>query len=417
MKNPILYSSKIYQKIKLAFNAVLNIWFAEYKLIFKDIGVITMFVVVIIVYPFAYPLPFYKGHDVVKELPISVIDNDKTVLSRKFIRMANANENINVSIYSNSLEEAKKEFLENRVNGIVIIPKGFSKDISSNRQTSVSVYCDASYFYIYKQVLTGINYVAGYMSAGIQVEKFQTKGMPYQAAFAAREPVGLISYPLFNPGNSYVDYLIPAVLILILQQTLLIGIGILGGLAYEKNRYKQSLPIVSQDGGVFTIILGKTGAYMSFFLAHSFYFFAVIFRFHELPMKSDIFTLMVFITPFLLSVIFLAMSLATAFKSREKALFILLCTSIPFIFISGFSWPLIAMPVWLGKLAMLIPSTMGIDGFLKISILGASLKDVMSNWVHLWVLAIVYFFIASFVLKTITKKSINYEDVITHDTL
>jgi ABC-2 type transport system permease protein len=75
------------------------------------------------------------------------------------------------------------------------------------------------------------------MSAGIQIQRFQSKGLSRPAALAAREPLPLISFPLFNPSNSYTNYLIPALLILILQQTLLIGIGSLGGLSYEKKRY------------------------------------------------------------------------------------------------------------------------------------------------------------------------------------
>jgi ABC-2 type transport system permease protein len=126
---------------------------------------------------------------------------------------------------------------------------------------------------------------------------------------------------------------------------------------------------------------------------------------------------MIFITPFLLAVIFLGIALSTIFRTREMAMLLLLCTAMPFILVSGFSWPILAMPAWLKNLAMLLPSTTGIDGFMKISILGAELRDVMFNWFFLWCLAAVYFIISVFAMKTIIKKSVNYMEGNNHDTI
>ncbi len=399
------------------FDAMLYTWYREYKNIFSDAGVLSLFVIAHLIYPILYPLPFYKGHDVVRNVPVAVVDFDKSTLSRQFIRMCDAHENINIVVSHTSLAEAEKDFYNNRINGIVVIPEDFSRNIYSNQKATVSVYCDASYFYLYKQVLTGVKFAASYMSAGIQIQRFQARGLSRPAAMAARDPVPLMAFPLFNPSNSYTNYLIPALLILILQQTLLIGIGFLGGLSYEKKRYHYFLPVISYKGGIISIILGKAGAYMSIFLIHSIYFFGIIFRFHNLPMKSNLFILMVFIIPFLLAVIFLGISLSTIFRTREMAMLLMLSTSMPFILISGFSWPMLAMPSWLRNLALLLPSTSGIDGFMKISILGAGLRDVRSEWLILWGLAIVYFMISVFAMKTIIRKSANYKEGNNHDTI
>lgn len=412
-----LTGSKFIAWIKDGFDAMLYTWYWEYKNIFSDAGVLSLFVLAHLVYPILYPVPFYKGHEVVREVPVAVVDDDKSVLSRQFVRMCDVNENIKVAVHHASLEEAQKDFFANRINGIIVVPQGFSGDIYTNQKTSVSVYCDASYFYLYKQVLTGVKYAASYMSAGIQVQRFQAKGLSRPAAMAARDPVPLISFPLFNPSNSYTNYLIPALLILILQQTLLIGIGALGGLSYEKRRYHYFLPVISTRGGIISVILGKAGAYMSLFLLHSIYFFGILFRFHGLPMKSNLFILMVFIIPFLLAVIFLGISLSTIFRTREMAMLLLLSTAMPFILVSGFSWPLLAMPAWLKGLAMLLPSTTGIDGFMKISILGAGLGDVMFNWLFLWGLVALYFLISLYAMKTIIRKSANYTEGNNHDSV
>ena len=385
--------------------AVKYSWTEEYKNILKDLGALALFFGVQIAYPLLYPLPFYQDHESVRQLPVAVVDQDKTSMSRMFTRMADANENMDVVMQPASFEEAKQKFLTNAVNGVVIIPKGFTNDLYQNRQTEISVYCDASYFYIYKQVLAGVNYVSGYMSAGVQIRRLQAKGMSEPAALAARDPLPLTSFALYNPSGSYAAYLIPVVLILILQQTLLIGVGALGGSAFERGKYHYLAPTVSRKGGTAAVVIGKAGAYLSLFFLHALYFYGVVFKFHNLPMKSDIFTLMIFSVPFLLAVIFLAIALSTIFRTREMAILLLLCTSIPFVLLSGFSWPLICMPDWLHGLAMLLPSTEGIDGIIRITAMGAGLRDVMSNWLFLWGLVILYFLVSLFAFKIIVKKT------------
>ncbi len=385
-------------------DAVKESWQREYKNIIKDLGVLALFFGVQIFYPIVYPIPFYDGHSNVRELPVAIIDNDRTVLSRTFFKMLDANENVTIKFNSASLQDAKEKFLRGEINGIIIVPKNFSNDIYGNRQTSVSVYCDASYFYLYKQVLIGVQEVSGYMSAGIQIKRLKSKGLSESAAMAARDPLPLISYPLYNPSGSYSAYIIPVVLILILQQTLLIGVGAMGGSAYERGKYHYLAPALEQKGGTAAVVLGKAGAYLSLFFFHALYFFGIVFKFHDLPMKGNIFTLMVFIVPFLIAVIFLAIAMSTIFKTREMSILLLLFTALPFVLLSGFSWPLIAMPKWLSTLALLLPSTPGIDGILKITARGASLNEVAGDWIFMWGQAVLYFIISLWAYKRILTK-------------
>ncbi len=401
-----LLSGEYADKIDRGLATMRRSWKAEFKNIRKDLGILSLFLGVQIFYPIVYPIPFYDGHSTVRELPVAIIDNDRSVMSRTFFRMIDANENMTIAMDSTSLEEAKRKFLEGKVNGIIVIPKHFGDDIYSNKQTSVSVYCDAGYFLIYKQVLIGVKYVSAYMSAGIQIKKLEASGLSEAAAYAARNPLPFIAYPLYNPSSSYSIYIIPVVLILILQQTLLIGVGALGGSAYERGRYHYLTSALDRKGATAAVVLGKAGVYLTLFLCHALYFFGVVFKFHDLPMKSNLLTLMIFIVPFLLAVIFLAITISTVFRTREMSILLLLFTTIPFVLLSGFSWPQICMPHWLSNLAMLVPSSAGIDGILKLTARGADFREVSGDWVFLWGLAILYFTISVWSYKTILKKQL-----------
>ena len=141
-------------------------------------------------------------------------------------------------------------------------------------------------------------------------------------------------------------------------------------------------------------VMGKAITYFAIYLVHAVYLFGILFRLYKFPMKGEPFELFLFLTPFLFSAIFLALAISSLFKNREISMIVLLCTSIPALFLTGFSWPKEAMPEFLQWISWVIPSTAGIDGFLKLNQMGASLFDVHNDWLILSILCIVYFVLA-----------------------
>jgi ABC-2 type transport system permease protein len=377
------------------------IWKQEYKNIFTDAGVMLIFFGAIIIYPILYPIPY--SSEVLKDVPISVVDLNHSQISRKLVRMIDANEFVNVTARPSNLAEAQNQFSHGDVNGIVLIPEDFSQKILWGEQATVVAYTDASYFLFYRQVLTGVLQSTATMSAGIEIQRMTAKGVTTEQAMAARDPLPLISNPLYNRSGGYATFVVPAVLILILQQTLLIGIGMLGGTARERKSNHFLINGIKSKNGI-RITLGKAGAYFSLYLIHAIYFFGILFRFYDFPQRADLWQLILFNVPFLISVTFLGIVLSSLFSTRENSMMILAFTSIPILFLSGFSWPPEAIPSWLRFVSFAIPSTAAIDGFLKLNLLGASFSGVMFNWTVLWALVIVYFLLAVASVKRIIKK-------------
>jgi len=371
-----------------------QVWLNEYKLIFSDLGVLLIFFGAIIIYPFFYPLPY--TNEVLKNVPVAVVDINQSQLSHKLTRMLDSNELISVNKNFASFDQAKASLIKGDLGGIVFIPKDFEKKILKGEQASISVYSDASYFLIYKQVLSGIYSATGTFSAGIEIKRMLAKGATKEQALSARDPLPLISIPLFNAQGGYATYLIPAVLVLMLQQTLFIGIGLLSGTQAEKSGIGNN---DYQPVSVLSLLLGKAFAYFSIYMVHAVYLFGIIFRFYHFPQRGNPVDLVLFIIPYLFACIFLAQAISGLFKTRETSLVILLFSSIPALFLCGFSWPKSSIPAWLNHLAMLLPSTSGVDGFLKINQMGASLKDVSYNWGVLLVLTLIYFGLAFVSIK------------------
>lgn len=366
-----------------------HVWFKEYSIIFSDIGSLLIFFGAIIFYPFFYPLPY--TNEVLKDVPVAVVDMNHSQLSHGLTRMINASELILVPTENLTFDQAKASLKKGDISGIIYIPNDFEKKVLRGEQASISIYSDASSFLMYKQVVSGIYQAAGTFSAGIEIKRMLARGIRQEQALSAREPLSLLPVPLFNAAGGYATYVVPAVLFLMLQQTLLIGIGLLSGTQREKGGFKHVNP---QSCSIVSLVLGKAFAYFSIYMVHAAYLFGILFRFYHFPQKGNPLELVLFIIPYLFACIFLAQAISGLFKNREISMVILLFTSIPAVFLSGFSWPKSSMPDWLNQVAMLLPSTAGIDGFLRINQMGASLKDVGTSWGILLGLTALYFMLA-----------------------
>jgi len=383
--------------------ALVNIWFKELKSMFSDGGTIMLFFIAIIIYPILYSLAY--NNELAKEIPISIVDENNTELSRKLAQMIDATDEINVAYKNSEFHTAEKLFDEGEIYGIIHIPDDFDKKILRFETATISVYADATFMIIYKQILTGANYSIGTLSAGIEIQRRMAQGQSMEIAYYERDPLPLEVYSLYNPKGGYGTYVLPAVLLLILQQTLLLGIGLLGGTFREKGSGHYLVPLGLKKGGALSIVIAKSLAYFTIYVFNALFVLVIVFRIFSLPMRASYFEVFIFIIPFLFSVIYLGMSLAALFKSRESSMLILLFTSIPFIFLSGFSWPIQAMPIWQKYFSELIPSTPAIKGFLALSQKGAHFSDVFMHWQHLWLLTVVYLIIASLFMKMNVRKA------------
>jgi ABC-2 type transport system permease protein len=366
--------------------SLLHAWVAEYRSIFTDPGVILLMVGSVVFYSFFYPLPY--RNEVLRDIPVAVVDADASQLSRKLIRMLDATENIGVISKPTDFEAARAAFFHRDIFGIVVIPENFSRKILAGAQARIAVYADAGYFFVYRQTLKGALQAVGTLAAQIEVRRMTGQGIPMAQAISRRDPVPALMRPLFNPSGGYASYVVPAVFILVLQQTLLLGIGMRYGTDVEF-----AAPVATLQGTLATL-LGRAGAYLSIYLVNAAYYLWIVPRMYTYPGHGNLVHLLMFTVPFLLSVIFLGQWIALFFNRRETSMMVLVFTSVPILFLAGFSWPSEAMPAGLRFFSLFLPSTAGIEGLLKLNQMGATLADVKFYWGVLWGLAAVYFVMA-----------------------
>ena len=368
-------------------NSVFYICQKELKAVFKDQGVLIFFLLVPLAYPLLYAF-IYTG-EVVREVPAAVVDMNKSTLSREFIRKVDATPDVKIQSHCADMEEAKLLLKESKVYGVIYIPESFSSDITKGIQTQVTLYCDMSGMLYYKAILTASTEVSLKMNKAIKVKRAGNTTDRQDEISAT--PITYEAVNLFNPQAGYASFLLPAVLILIIQQTLLLGVGLSAGTARENNRFRDLVPLSRQYQGTLRIVLGKSSAYFIIYAIVSAYILCVVPKIFSLVQIAQAGTLAAFILPYVLSCIFFAMTCSIFIHHREACMMIYVFTSVPLLFISGVSWPGSAIPAFWKVISWLFPSTFGINGYIAINSMGATLDQVLPEFRALWIQTGVYF--------------------------
>lgn len=376
-------------------NDLFYIWKREFRTTFRDQGVLIFFVLVPLVYPLIYG--FIYTNEVVREVPAVVVDASHSSLSREYLRKVDATPDIQIVAYCSNMEEAKLALKDRLAYGIIYIPSDFSSNIARGKQTQVSLYCDMSGLLYYKSMLLANTAVSLDMNQDIKLERVGNTTQRQDEITAY--PITYEDVAMFNPTNGFAAFLIPAVLILLIQQTLLLGVGLSAGTARENNRFKDLVPINRHYNGTLRIVLGKGLSYFMVYALVSAYVLCVVPRIFSLNQIGHPGTLLLFMLPYLASCIFFAMTASIAIRNRETCMLIFVFTSVPLLFISGISWPGAAIPDFWRYFSYIFPSTFGINGFVRINNMGATLSEVSMEYRALWLQAGFYFLTTCFVYR------------------
>lgn len=370
----------------------------ELKAIFTDSGAVLILVGALLIYPLLYSFGYFN--EVLTDLPVGIVDLDQTPSSRKYIEMLDASRDVSVAYKANSLNEAEQLFMANKISGVLLIPKNFQKDIYSAKQTNVAIYADGSYMLKYKTFYLAATYANAYFSGAVSAKGYMTEGKSLQQAKIASNPLDVQTHTLYNPSGSYGSFIMPGLIIIIIQQTLLIGIGILGGTFSESKESPFVLKERKRLHEVIPLIFGRAGAYL---LISAFNICLALILVHDwfnYPDKAEMLDVLMLLFPFLLAVIFFGIGLSTLFKHRESAIVFMMFLSPIALFLSGISWPVSAIPDWLVGLSKLLPGTTVVPAYLRLRTMGVSLSDVKPELFFLYGQAAVY------ALLTITYVSV-----------
>ncbi len=369
----------------------------EFRLIRKDFGALLILVIAAIIYPIIYSFVYYPG--TLTNVPIAVVDLDQTSLSRKAKQILDASPQLNVTNVCSSMEEAKQLFWDEDVNGIIYIPNGFEKSIYNGTPEKIGVYCDGSYFLIYKETLIGALKSIKTLSGGVEIRKLTVKGVNSPDTFIRQTPIHMEMSQLFNPNSSYTTYVIVGLILVIIQQTLIIGIGLVAGSRREERKKKLCLIQHVPQGAFWTVALGRSAVYLIISLVNIVFNFVLLSHWFHLPFQGSFTEVLFLMLPFVLSTTFLGIMISQVFKEREHAIIFMVFLSPVILFLTGFSWPHFMIPQVLNWIANILPSTYVVPAYIRLRTMGAPFQYVADEFYSLWILTFIYFILASLSLR------------------
>lgn len=375
-------------------NKFLALVVLEIKSVFADRSILLTMFGGIIMYSILYPLPY--SQQVSRDAEIVIIDYDRSSVSRELIRMVNATPDAHIAGQVDSVGDAEALIEQGVIKGFLVIPQHFRRDLLMEKPVTLSLGGDASYFMTYSTITSGILKAGGTLSAQIKVARLTVDTESMLLAKAQWQPASLNLQPVFNQVNGYLDYVVPAVFILILQQTLLIVSGILSANQNERARAKEQGYWLTASPTL--LLLARGLVFLGLYLVFSLYYFGFaldVYGVNRLAAAWDILKLLV---PFLLAVVCLGVALGQLYNQAETATQVILFSSMPVLFSSGFIWPISEIPSWLVAVSQLFPSTAAIQGLLQLNQMGAEFEMVSHFQIQLLIQALAYGLLAIILL-------------------
>lgn len=357
----------------------------EFRRIFALKPVWSVLIGAVLIYAVLYPQPYRT--EALRNVPIAVVDNDGTASSRELARLIDATSDIDVVMTVPDFVTAEREVYARRIFGVLVIPQYFERELLHGRPSPIALYGDASYFLMYQRVSGGVIAVSRTFGAQVEAARLVGLGIDPVIASAVTDPLPLTAVPLFNPQGGYATYVLPAAFVLILQQTLLIAVGLLGTLPGARLSSGES---EAANAGPVSRVVGKLLAYLTVEAVIVPLYLIALPYFYGLPRLGSLASQLFLAIPFVLSVSALGLVIAAWLRNPLIVQLVLAAIGLPFFFLAGFAWPVEAIPPVVHTVSLLVPSTSAIPGLVRIGQLGASLHEVREALWTLWALTLLY---------------------------
>ncbi|WP_294185544.1 ABC transporter permease [uncultured Sphingobacterium sp.] len=370
----------------------------EFKLFFNNKVLLMLFLGAPVLYGILVGHVYQQGK--VTEMPIIVVDEDNSPLSSSFIDMLSDNESIDVARVLPSLFDSKDIAMQYEATTIVHIPKGFASGVQQGRLPEMTVFVDGANTLTSNTAMMAVNVCASTLKAGIQIQAQMKRGVPAKIAAQQYEPFKTTFVKQNIRSGNYLYFMLPGVLITVLQQVLLLGLALSFSSEFEGNTFPD---LVRKIGNPIGLILVKIFPYilMSVGILILYWGFG---QYYRMPLQADFgrFVLCTFV--FLLAVCFIGVLVSILLPSQLKSTEVLMVIATPAFILSGFTWPSSLMPEWVQAIANVIPSTHYLRIFRLLFIQHAENYHTNKALVSLTIIMIISFTLAVVILWMKIRK-------------
>ncbi|MEJ5351690.1 MAG: ABC transporter permease [Melioribacteraceae bacterium] len=380
--------------------SIKEILLREIRFIIHDKNLISILLIAPIFYAFFYTSIYMNKTE--NDVAIIIVDIDNSTLSKKITRLIDAHQLLSVYKTSHDFSEAKADLLNNRAQAILFIPSNFEAELKQGKGGYIKLLINTTKFLVSNDINKAVNEVIGGLNYEIRLQYFLTNGYSVEQSKNLIEPLKTVISPLFNFTESYGDFLIPGVLLLILHQTLLIGLSESIAKERENNSLKDLYYLSNKS--ISSLIIGKGIFYGIIYSSYALFFFTIVFTVFKINVYGSAIALALSTLLMIATVIFLSIFISSFFERKIIAIQYLTLSSYPIFLISGYSFPLDSMPMTIKIISWLIPFTPYSRIAIRITQMGASFHHVTLELIHLILLSILYFSAAYIRINYLLKQ-------------
>lgn len=337
--------------------------------------------------------------NIVTDVPIAVVDNSHSELSRNFIRWLDAAPQAEIYNQAIDYREAKEWIKAGKVQGILYLPHDFEERVFRGDESVFSLYATTDAFLYFESLQEATSRVMLAIN-----DKYRTDVavlLPPQGllAVAMAQPVSVVGTALYNYTEGYGSYLIPAVMMIIIFQTLMMVIGMVTGEEHSSGVIRAYALFGQSWGNSIRIVAGKTFIYCALYAVFAFFLLGLLPYFFSIPNIGNGFYIILLLIPYLMSTSFFGLAASRYFTDSESPLLMIAFFSVGLIFLSGVSYPMELMPWYWKVIHYILPAAPGTLAFIKLNSMGANMSDIKPEYVTLWIQAIFYFALSIWVYK------------------
>lgn len=287
----------------------------------------------------------YAATSDIRHLRIAVYDADKTMQSRQLIDAYRASDYFSISVYVQS-EDALAMLLDRgEVRAGMVIPAGYSDNLAKGQSAPVAFIIDGSDPAVASTAFSASQLI-GQMQGIKIVQQRLGVDITRLGGIEIRPRVW------YNPELKSANFMIPALIGLILQYLTTLFTALTIVREREQGTIEQLVVTPIQP---WELIVGKIVPYVfiAFFdlaevLAIGVFWFGV-------PIRGSLLLLTAISFLFLLTTLGTGLLISSVGRTQQEAMLLSFLTMFPSIFLSGFFFPLEAMPGWLQAISHLVP--------------------------------------------------------------
>ncbi len=331
-----------------------------------------MLMVVLPLISFAFfAVIFERG--VARNIPIAVLDQDHTALSRKLTQMIDDTPTALISYEVQSMEEAERLMREGRISAVVEIPAFFEKNILSNTQTHIESSISGANITVNGLLSKDLQTVATTFQAGIQLQLLMKQGLTEKQAMAQIMPVRFVKHVLFNPYINYSYYLSPSFMPMMLMIFAMLVTIFAIGTELKHGTAREWLD--TAGGSVLPALVGKMLPLVAMMLLMTLLMFVILFDIVGVPLNGSLAMLLTGCMLFVLAYMSIGVLIISVMSNLRMSLSLGGGYSVLAFTFSGLTFPMMAMYPWVRAFSKIFPFTYYTDLFIDQALRGAPIID------------------------------------------